>query len=174
VWNSILTDHKENLTLTDPKGEGFASPDPLGAGPAVFDLQGNGSASLDPRGTGSVVPDPMEMVPPRLTQGLWGQPRARARAPMRAPAAPNRYEHGVWAQDHAPNAREGWAHLDVADGHHKLYLGSHIPNSVRRTGTVLLDPRATPDMGSVDHTTCQEGMEHHGQAAAPTYRTSDG
>jgi hypothetical protein len=38
---------------------------------------------------------------------------------------------------------------------------------------MLLDPRVTPDKGFVDHTACQEGMEHRGQAAAPSYRTSD-
>jgi hypothetical protein len=39
---------------------------------------------------------------------------------------------------------------------------------------MLLDPHATPDMGSVDHTAFQEGMERRGQVAAPAYRTSDG
>jgi hypothetical protein len=68
--------------------------------------------------------------------------------------------------------RRGWAHLDVTGDHHKLYLGTHVPNSVGQTSTVLLKPSAIPDRGSVDHTTCQEGMEHPGQVAVPAYRTS--
>jgi hypothetical protein len=70
--------------------------------------------------------------------------------------------------------RRGQAHLDVTGGHHKLYLGTHVTNSVGRTGTVLVDPRVTPDKEFVDHTACQEGMERCSQAAAHTYRTSDG
>jgi hypothetical protein len=43
--------------------------------------------------------------------------------------------------------RRGWARLDVTGGRHRLYLGTHVPNSVGRTGTMLLDPRATPNEG---------------------------
>jgi hypothetical protein len=39
----------------------------------------------------------------------------------------------------------GRARLDVIGDCHRLYLGIHVPNSVGRTGTVLLDPRATPN-----------------------------
>jgi hypothetical protein len=94
--------------------------------------------------------------------------------PYEGPHSPIHYECGVWAQDHALNIREGTGASHVTDDHHKLYLGTHMPNSVRWTCTVLLDPCATPDKGSIDHTACQEGMEHRGQVVVPAYMTSDG
>jgi hypothetical protein len=65
VWNSIPTDHKESLALTDPKGEGSASPDPLRARPA----------SPDPLGVGQAAFDPREKAPPHLTLGERGPSR---------------------------------------------------------------------------------------------------
>jgi hypothetical protein len=62
----------------------------------------------------------------------------------------------------------------VTGERHRLCLGTRIPNSVKRISTVLLNPRATLDRGSVDHSACQEGMEHRVQVAAPAYRTSVG
>jgi hypothetical protein len=41
----------------------------------------------------------------------------------------------------------GRARLDVIGGCHRLYLGTHVPNSVGRTNTVLLNPCVTPNEG---------------------------
>jgi hypothetical protein len=41
----------------------------------------------------------------------------------------------------------GRAHLDVTSDRRRLYLGTHVSNSVGQTGTVLLDPRATLNKG---------------------------
>jgi hypothetical protein len=41
----------------------------------------------------------------------------------------------------------GRAHLDVTSDRRRLYLGTHVSNSVGQTGTVLLDPCATPNKG---------------------------
>jgi hypothetical protein len=95
VWDPILSDHKGSLTLPDPKDLGFVSSDPLGACLAASDPLGKGCVLSDPRDAGSVLPDPLEGIPPCTTQGLGSQPWAGARAPTRAPIAPNRYGHEV-------------------------------------------------------------------------------
>jgi hypothetical protein len=41
----------------------------------------------------------------------------------------------------------GRAHLDVTGGCRRLYLGTHVSNITERTGTVLLDPHASPNEG---------------------------
>jgi hypothetical protein len=166
VWNFVPTNHKESPTSTGPKDVGSALPDPLGVGLAVSDPSERGSAPFDPRSVGSVPPDPLD----RFWVGLRQQ-----HGPLRGPPPPPTATHAGCGPKTMPlTLGRGWAHLDVTDGRHKLYLGTHVPNSVRRTGTMLLDPRATLDRGSVDHTACQEGMEHHAQVTAPAYRTSGG
>jgi hypothetical protein len=74
---------------------------------------------------------------------------------VRAPTAPNYYEHRVWVQDHPLTLGRGRTRLDVADDCHRLYLGTHVPNSARQTSTVLFNPCATPTKGFIDHAACQ-------------------
>jgi hypothetical protein len=38
-----------------------------------------------------------------------------------------------------------WTRLNVTNGHHRLYLGSHVSNSAEQTSTMLFDPHVTPD-----------------------------
>jgi hypothetical protein len=92
---------------------------------------------------------------------------------MRAPLPPTATNMGCGPKTMPLTLRRRQVHLDVIGGRPKLFLGTHVPNNVGRTSTMLLDPRVTPDRGSVDHTVCQEGMERRDQAVAPSYRTSD-
>jgi hypothetical protein len=143
-------------------------PDPVGADPAASEHQGKGSASSDLGAWGPSHPTPQKWY------GL-ARPRGCGVGLGQGPSPPPTATNMRCGPKTMPlMLGRGRAHLDVAGGHHKLYLGTHVPNSVGRADTVLLDPRATLERGSVDHTACQEGMERRGQVAAPTYRTSDG
>jgi hypothetical protein len=87
-------------------GVGSATPGPRGAGLTTSDPPGKGSISSNPRGAGSIPPNPLGRILPHPTWGLRTWPRVRARAPVRAHTAPNRYKCEIWAWDHAPNTRE--------------------------------------------------------------------
>jgi hypothetical protein len=137
-----LSDHQSvALALTDPKGVGSISPDPLGAGftsldpldtnLAMSDPSRKGSALSDPRGAGSVPPNSLERISPRPTQGLQSQPWAGARAPTRVPATPTARNTGCGPRTVPLMLGRGRTRLDVTDGLHRLYLGTHVPNSAR-------------------------------------------
>jgi hypothetical protein len=52
-------------------------------------------------------PTPQEWYHPARPRGHGVGLGRGTRAPTRAPATPNHHEHGWWALDHAPKAREG-------------------------------------------------------------------
>jgi hypothetical protein len=99
-----LSEHQSvALASTDPKGVGSVSPDPLGTSLATSDPTGKGSTLSDPRGVRSVPPNSLERIPPRPIQGLQSQLMLG----------------------------RGRTRLDVTGGLHRLYLGTHVPNSAR-------------------------------------------
>jgi hypothetical protein len=135
------------LRLARPLGHGPCLAWPLGCGSGHFRPLRKGSTSFDPRGVGSVPLDPwrgFRLARPRDCRvNLW-----QGRRPPQGPSPPATATNARCGPRTMPlTLGRGQTRLDVTIGRHRLYLGTHVSNSIEWTSTMMLNPRATLDKG---------------------------